>query len=112
MNVVKGTIKAIRDHVLVTEMKFDQRITRGGIILMNDNGKDTGIRPRWGKVYAVGDEQKDVEVGQWVMVAHGRWTRGIELQEGDDPNDISIIRRVDINDILLVSDEQPADHDM
>ena len=37
---------------------------------------------------------------------------GIEVQEGDDPADISIIRRVDINDILLVSDEQPADHDM
>jgi hypothetical protein len=112
MNVVKGTVKAIRDHVLVTDMKFDQRITRGGIILMNDNGKDVGIRPRWAKVYAVGSEQKDVEVGQWVMVSHGRWTRGIELQEDDNEDNIQTIRRVDINDILLVSDEQPPEHEM
>ena len=109
MNPIQGTIRAIRDHVLVRDMKFDQRITRGGIIMMNDNGKSEGIRPRWAKVYAVGDEQKDVEVGQWVLVAHGRWTRGIPV---DEAGETVTIRRVDINDILIVSDEQPADCDM
>jgi hypothetical protein len=109
MNTVQGTIRAIRDHVLISEMKFDQRITRGGIIVLNDNGKDTGIRPRWGKVYAVGPEQQDIAVGQWILVAHGRWTRGIPLEENGS---ITTIRRVDINDVLLVSDEQPADADM
>jgi hypothetical protein len=106
---VQGKVRAIRNHVLVTEMKFDQRITAGGIVILNDNGKTEGIRPRWGRVYDVGPEQKDVEVGQWVMVAHGRWTRGIDVQQEQE---VITVRRVDINDILLVSDEQPSVHDM
>jgi len=106
---VQGKIRAIRNHVLVTEMKFDQRITAGGIVILNDNGKTEGIRPRWGRVYDVGPEQKDVEVGQWVMVAHGRWTRGIDVQQEQE---VITVRRVDINDILIVSDEQPSVHDM
>ena len=104
---IQGKVRAIRNHVLVTEMKFDQRITAGGIVILNDNGKTEGIRPRWGRVYDVGPEQKDVEVGQWVMVAHGRWTRGIDVQQ-----EVITVRRVDINDILIVSDEQPSVHDM
>jgi hypothetical protein len=106
---VQGKVRAIRNHVLVTEMKFDQRITAGGMVILNDNGKTEGIRPRWGRVYDVGPEQKDVEVGQWVMVAHGRWTRGIDVQQEQE---VITVRRVDINDILIVSDEQPSVHDM
>lgn len=109
MSPVKGTIRAIKDHVLVRDMKFDQKITRGGIIVLDDNGKTEGIRPRWAKVYAVGPDQQDIEVDQWVLVAHGRWTRGIPLEENDE---VVTIRRVDINDIMLVSDEKPDDADL
>lgn len=110
MNIVKGKLRAIRDHVIVHEMKFDQKISKGGILLLDDDGKDQGIRPRWGKVYAIGPEQKEVEVGQWILVAHGRWTRGVELQESEE-EESKTLRRVDVNDILAVSDEAPADHE-
>lgn len=110
MNIVKGKLRAIRDHVIVHEMKFDQKISKGGILLLDDDGKDQGIRPRWGKVYAIGPEQKEVEVGQWILVAHGRWTRGVELQESEG-EESKTLRRVDVNDILAVSDEAPADHE-
>ena len=43
------------------------------------------------------------------MVAHGRWTRGIDVQQEQE---VITVRRVDINDILIVSDEQPSVHDM
>jgi len=75
-------------------------------VLLNDNGKGTGIRPRWGQVYAVGPDQQDVAVGQWIMVAHGRWTRGVRIQ--DETGD-KTIRKIDPKDILLISDEQPTD---
>ena len=98
----KDQIKAIHSHVLVHEMAFDVRITQGGIWIPNDNGKGHGIRPRWGKVYAVGPEQTEVKVGQWILVAHGRWTRGLEIE---DENGETTIRRIDPKDILLVSDD-------
>ena len=107
--ISQSQIKALHDNVLVADMEFDTRITQSGIIIPNDNGTSLGIRPRWGRVYAIGPEQKDVEVGQWVMVAHGRWTRGIDVQQEQE---VITVRRVDINDILLVSDEQPSVHDM
>ena len=107
-NKIKGLVP-LKDHVIVTDMNFRGRSLSSGIILLGDDGTTEGIRPRWGRVYDVGPEQKDVEVGQWVMVAHGRWTRGIDVQQEQE---VITVRRVDINDILIVSDEQPSVHDM
>jgi co-chaperonin GroES (HSP10) len=103
-------IKALQDNVLVADMEFDTRLSQGGIIIPNDNGTSLGIRPRWGKVYAVGPKQTDVEVGQWIMVAHGRWTRGIDIDDGTSEHKRTI-RKIDPKDILLVSDdpERPRD---
>ena len=108
--ITQEQIKALRDNVLVADMEFDTRITRSGIIIPNDNGTSLGIRPRWGRVYAVGKDQKDVEVGQWIMVAHGRWTRGIDIEDGQTEHKRTI-RKIDPKDILLVSDgpERPRD---
>ena len=102
-------IQPIRNDVIVTDMAFDQRITSSGIILLNDNGTGLGIRPRWGCVYAVGPEQTDVRVGQWICVAHGRWTRGLEINDNGVER---TIRKIDPKDILLVSDQPPQDDTM
>jgi len=99
-------IRPLHDYVIVADMNFDSRITSSGIYIHRDDSKLSGIRPRWAQVYAIGPEQKDVQVGQWICVAHGRWTRGVQI---DDGNGLKMIRRVDYNDILLVSDEQPSD---
>ena len=90
-------------------MVFDQRITSSGIILPNDNGTGLGIRPRWGCVYAIGPEQTDVRVGQWICVAHGRWTRGLEIIDNGVER---TIRKIDPKDILLVTDQPPLDDTM
>ena len=100
------SIRAIRDHVLITDMNFDEKISHGGIIIPNSDGKLEGVHARWGRVYAVGNEQQDVTPGQYVLVKHGRWTRGVEIEDGDD---IKTLRRVDHEDILLVSDEPMVD---
>lgn len=103
-----SSLRALHDWVLVTEMNFRERVTSSGIILHADDGTTAGIRPRWGQIYAVGPDQKDVRVGQWVCVAHGRWTRGVQIE---DQNGDKTIRRVDPEDILLVSDEPPGTDD-
>jgi co-chaperonin GroES (HSP10) len=103
---VKGRVNPVRDHVIIQDMNFGERRTRVGLIIPGDDGIDRGIRPRWGKVYAVGHEQKDVEPGQWVLVSHGRWTQGVDVT--DPEGNTVTIRRVDGKDILLVSDENPG----
>jgi co-chaperonin GroES (HSP10) len=104
--ITQEQIKALHDNVLVSDMEFDTRITQSGLILPNDNGTSLGIRPRWGRVYAIGPDQRDVQVGQYICVAHGRWTRGIDVE--DESGKVTL-RRVDPKDIMMVSDEQPDD---
>jgi co-chaperonin GroES (HSP10) len=101
---VDNDIKPLKKRVLVSDMHFGETKTKGGIILTDDDGSESGIHPRWGKVYAIGDQQEDVTVGQWVMVSHGRWSRGFKVKkEGVELE----VRMIDENDILLVSDEEP-----
>jgi len=101
---VENDIKPLKKRVLVSDMHFGETKTKGGIILTDDDGSESGIHPRWGKVYAIGDQQEDVTVGQWVMVSHGRWSRGFKVKkEGLELE----VRMIDENDILLVSDEEP-----
>ena len=97
---VEGIFKPLRDGILVRNMDFGERKTASGLIVLSDDGKVGGIHPRWGEVIAVGNEQQDVQVGQYVMVAHGRWSRGFELNG-------ETVRTVDPKDVLGIQDEEP-----
>jgi len=98
------TIKPLHNNVVVRDMNFAGRTLDSGIVLLADDGKTDGIRPRWAQVYAVGPEQTDVTVGQWVLLEHGRWSRGINItQDGEELT----IRRADPDAILMVSDDEP-----
>jgi hypothetical protein len=61
----------------------------------------------------VGKDQKDVKVGQWICVAHGRWTRGLDIDDGNGATKRTI-RKIDPADILLITDseERPQDSTM
>jgi co-chaperonin GroES (HSP10) len=101
---VDNDITPLKKRVLVSHMHFGETKSKGGIILMDDDGTADGIHPRWAKVYAVGKDQDDVKIGQWVMVAHGRWSRAFKVaKEGNELE----VRMIDENDILLVSDTEP-----
>jgi hypothetical protein len=104
-NKVKGIIP-ILDHVIVIDMDFSGRQLASGIVLLSDDGKSEGIRPRWAQVHSVGPDQHDVKPGQWIYVEHGRWTRGLHVEfEGDDHE--TVLRRVDPSAIIFKSDEKP-----
>jgi co-chaperonin GroES (HSP10) len=98
-------ITALHDNVIVSDMQFKERTLSSGLVLMSDNGKSSGVRPRWAEVYAVGPNQQDIKPGQWICVTHGRWTRGVDIDDGE----ARTIRKVDVNDILLVSDTPMLD---
>ena len=94
----------LKKRVLVSDMHFGETKTAGGIILTDDDGTESGIHPRWAKVYAVGKEQDDVQVGQWLLISHGRWSRALKVKK----NSVELeVRMIDENDILLVSDNEP-----
>ena len=105
INAIKGIPRAKGKDVLVSDMHFGEQVTDSGIIIANDDGKTRGIYPRWGRVYSVGPDNKDTfQIGDWILIMHGRWTRGIKVQV--DSNEIEI-RKVELQSILAFSKEKP-----
>jgi hypothetical protein len=107
-NQIKS-IRAKHNEVIVRDMDFEDRKLASGILLVNDNYKSEGIRPRWGQIYVVGPKQTRFKPGQWICVSHGRWTRGSKV---DINGEEMVIRRVDLDEVLLVADELPLDETM
>jgi co-chaperonin GroES (HSP10) len=107
--VTKGKIRPIRDHVIVSDMDFGVQKTASGIVIQSDNGKSRGVKPRWGKVWAIGPEQNEVTVGDWICVEHGRWTRAAKINDGEQE---LIIHRVDTEGILASSEQAPSADDV
>lgn len=96
-------IEPLHAGVIVSDMNFGERITSSGLIIMGDDKQELGIHPRWGKVDRIGKDQKDVKPGQWILVKHGRWSRGIDFTDSET-GEHKILRAVDPNDILLIWD--------
>lgn len=106
-NTLKGTLRPIKNRVIVSDMYFGEQKTRGGIIITSDDGKTRGIYPRWGRVHAKGPENTDdYNVGDWVLIEHGRWTRSVNVDEGFGEVEL---RMVEAESILMWSSKKPDD---
>lgn len=98
-------IKVDKDTIIATNMESTGEKVHNGIIIPAEGFTSRGIHPRWCEIYAVGDNVKDVSVGQWVYVEHGRWTYAIDIKDQDgNPKNVWVI---DPDGIMLVSDEKP-----
>lgn len=107
INTIKGKLTPIKNRVIVSDMYFGEQRTRSGLIITNDDGSTRGIYPRWGRVHSKGPENKDpYQVGDWVLVEHGRWTRSVKIDEGSGETEL---RMIEAESILAFSDEKPED---
>ncbi len=95
-----SSIDVIEDHVLVDLIESTGERTVNGLIIPGEDSNERGIRARWARVFKVGPKQDDIKEGQWVMVKHGEWTRGVLINE-------NVYRRVNPKEVFLVSDDQP-----
>ena len=94
------TLIPVRGTVLVHNIEEGERRTKNGIIVLDDNGRERGIRERWAQVWMKHADIDEVEVGDWVLIKHGRWTRGIDVV---GPDGVKVtIRKVDWPDAVIV----------
>ena len=97
-------LRALGNKILCKEMEQGEQLSRGGIILMNDDAREAGIRPRWMQVVSVGPDVHGISPDQWIMVEHGRWTHGMVMRDGSDK---FTIWGAEEESVLLVADEKP-----
>lgn len=107
LDVIHGTLLPIRNRVIVRNMYFGEQKTKAGLILKDDDGTSRGIYPRWAQVHAKGPENTDpYQVGDWILIEHGRWTRGAKIDEGNGELEL---RMIEAESVLLWSDKKPDD---
>lgn len=82
------------------------RVTKGGFIIPNDDGKEIGMRTRWCQVEIIGEGIDFLSKGEWVLMPHGRWTNSFHVETEDGEKKVWMI---DINDILIIADENPIE---
>lgn len=102
IQVIKGDLTPLPNDVLVTDMEQGDRLTASGLYLLDDTTATTeNIKPRWCKVYKVGENIVDFIPGQWVLVEHGRWSYGVTFDVNGEER---YIQKIDPKDVLMVSD--------
>lgn len=100
-------IRPLSKDILVCDMDMGEQVTQGGIIIKSDDGKAHGVKPRWARVYKKGtDCDLEVEVGQWILIEHGRWTRKIKIDDGES---IKEVQKIEVSSVMAVADEKPND---
>ncbi len=103
----KIKVRPLSKDILVINMDMGEMKTAGGLIIQSDDGKAHGVKPRWAQVYKVGERcELDVKPGQWILIEHGRWTRKVKIDDGEGEKEF---QKVEVESILLVSDERPND---
>jgi co-chaperonin GroES (HSP10) len=103
----KIKVRPLSKDLLVINMDMGEQTTKGGIVVLSDDGKAHGVKPRWAQVYKVGNScEIDVKEGQWVLIEHGRWTRKIKIDDGDGEKEF---QKVEVKSVIAVVDQRPND---
>ena len=105
------SLKPLHGKVFIHNMEKGERVVRG-IIIRDDNAKSRGVRPRWARVYAIGDGVVDLNVGDWVLMEHGRWSRSMDFNDDmANHSEEYVVHLADYpNGVLVVSDTKPENH--
>ena len=91
--------------VQILEDPRKESVTKAGVILLADNATEGGMKPRWFKALAVHPEEEDINEGDYILVAHGRWSRGYKRENKDGEKEVLIV--VESDSVLGISDEFP-----
>jgi co-chaperonin GroES (HSP10) len=102
-----STVRPLKERILAELLGLDERVTASGIVIAGENGKDRGVRPRWAKVHLVGEGIDWVKPGQYLLVAHGRWSRQFECEH--EGQKLKLVH-LDNKECLIVADELPVDN--
>jgi co-chaperonin GroES (HSP10) len=106
MAINAATFRPLRDQVFVSDLENGISVTLGGLIIPDDNRTNRGIHARWGRVYAKGPDAEGVDIGEWVLIEHGRWTNGIDFEENGEPMKLW---RIDWPDaVMMACDQNPS----
>jgi len=98
---IDGKIRPIQDRLYVKDIEKGENITKSGLIILDDNMSERGVRPRWATVYKTGPKVDGLNPGDRILIAHARWTKPfialddngeyVELRAAEYPDSILLV---------------------
>ena len=78
---IKGNLKCLPDTLYVERLEVGDRQTSSGIIIPMEDMRlnQRFIKPRWARVYKKADNITNVNVGDWVLLEHGKWSTALNI---------------------------------
>ena len=110
LNELYPRLNLHKDWIVIDIEERGMSISTGGIFLMDDDMKDSGIKPRWAKVISVSPEVNDqynIRSGDMVLMEHLGWTKSI----GRDQDANGTIRTLHATKIEKVIIHDPSRND-
>ena len=109
INVDFNKIEPIHGGIFVTNFEVGDHVVNGIRIQYEAYKRGKWIHPRWAQVCAVSKEEKNLKVGQWVLLQHGHWSTVMKMKRGSKDFDCWYILPKCLREgVLAVSDTKPA----
>ena len=98
-------VKAFGDRILaeMIDKPDGYKKTASGLFLADKDATTEAIKPRWFKVTSIGERVDFVNEGQYVLVAHGRWSQGVSVDSE------TTVWLLDNDEILGTSETNPLE---
>ena len=77
---IDNYIECLPDSLYVEKMEYGERKLKNGFIVPTETMDYLGnfVRPRWAKVLYKADNIKNINIGDYILLSHGRWSTGIK----------------------------------
>ena len=73
-------IECLPDTLYVEKIEYGEKTLKNGFIIPAETMDYLGnfVRPRWAKILYKADNIKTVNVGDYILLSHGRWSSSIK----------------------------------
>lgn len=77
---INDHIECLPDTLYVEKIEYGERTLKNGFIIPTETMDYQGffVRPRWAKILYKADNVKNVNVGDYILLSHGRWSSSIK----------------------------------
>lgn len=77
---IENHIECLPDTLYVEKIEYGEKTLKNGFIIPTETMDYQGyfVRPRWAKVLYKADNIKNVNVGDYILLSHGRWSSSIK----------------------------------
>lgn len=77
---ISDHIECLPDTLYVEKIEYGEKTLKNGFVIPTETMDYLGnfVRPRWAKILYKADNIKNVNVGDYILLSHGRWSSSIK----------------------------------